>query len=951
MLSDTQQCSPFATSGLVTIAGSLLLSAGALAQESPASGPGEQALLEVIVTGSRIKRAETEGPAPVTTMTREQLDREGFTTVYEALFSLTQSTGADIAGQVLAGSGSPTANASTVDLRGLGPGRTLVLFNGRRASDYPLPFNGVSNLVNLNAIPVAALERIEVLSSGASAIYGSDAVAGVINFVMRDHFDGVEIGVRGGRLYDGGGDSARVQLVGGLNGEALRGVYAFEYLHRDPIFALDNRHYDSLRDDRSGNGPTANLISRATTIDLATFAMANVGATAAICRQFGPEADVYPGSTPGIGNQFSPAEPLCGGTNGLAQRTTRNETDAFSGFFNSSYDLTDSLQAFGTLSLWQSASGNTPQLPVWAGPGREGAVLDIGPNAGPAGALLLPGRFLQLSETTREPKQEFDERAWDVALGLRGKLGSGTWDWELAYHHSAYEVERDNRQLLEQETADFFLGPELGTLPFLGAQLSIRSVPDYSRLLAPLTPAQYRSISALNHTEADSSNDQVSTVVTGDLFTLPAGAVKVAGVLEWGTQEYNIDLDPREVNGAFAGINTSFPGGGSRDRYAAGVELAIPVLDQVRFTLAGRYDRYDDITDVDDAFTYNAGLEYRPLKSLLLRGSYATSFRAPDMHFVFAGPSSTFSSPVDVLRCRRDFGATDINQCAVNPSVTGTLAATERQGNAALEEETGKSWTLGLAWNVTETLDLSVDYFDIELNDLVNDLTVDFITQTEADCVLGQTIAGRAVDSNSSLCQFITGLVTRNVPNPSVGLADTIAQINTLPINRAFERVSGVDASLNYALNLNRLGEFSFRLGWSHVLKQERQEFAGDPVESYRDDERNRDLRSKVRGSLTWEKSGYAQTLYVDRQGSRPTYAANFTADPTEFRTRPYVVYNYTASYTSVDDRWRLGLIVNNLLDADPKIDGTFAGYPFFFSQNVNPYGREIFLESSYKFR
>lgn len=442
MLGDTLHRSRIATSGLITVAGSLLLSANASAQQSSTADLREDTMLEVIVVGSRIKRTESEGPAPVTTITREQMDREGFTTVYEALYSLTQSTGSDVAGQVLAGSGSPTANASTVDLRGLGPGRTLVLFNGRRAADYPLPFNGVSNLVNLNAIPVAALERIEVLSSGASAIYGSDAVAGVINFVMRDHFDGIEISARGGQLYDGGGDSERVQLTGGWNGESFRGVYALEYLNRDPVFALDNRHYDSLRDDRTGNGFTANLVSRLTTVDLATFAFANLAATAAGCQRFGSSADVYSGQTSGIGNALSPAGPVCGSVDGLAQRTTRNETEAVSAFFNSSYDLTDSVQAFGTLSVWQSASGNTPQLPVWGGPNGVGAVLDVGPNAGGGALLLVPGRFFQLSETGREPKQEFDERASDAVLGLRGRFGSSTWDWELAYHRSAYKVDR-----------------------------------------------------------------------------------------------------------------------------------------------------------------------------------------------------------------------------------------------------------------------------------------------------------------------------------------------------------------------------------------------------------------------------------------------------------------------------------------------------------------------------
>lgn len=921
---------------MIAATGALLLSGTAIGEQAATIDATPEPLLEVVVTGSRIKRAELEGPAPVTTITREQMQREGFTTAYEALYSLTQSTGGGLQGQFFPNGF--TSNATTVDLRGLGPGRTLVLFNGRRAADYPLPFNGQSNIVNLSAIPTAAIERIEILSSGASAIYGSDAVAGVINFIMRDHFDGLEISARSGRLYDGGGASHRLQLTGGINKEAFTGVYALEYFKRDPVFAVDNRRYDSLRDDRSGLAPVASAISGLVSYSQLRF----IAATESDCNQFGSDGHVYDGVADGL--SFLPG-PVCGGQTGPAQHTTRNETENISGFFNGRYDFGNGMEAFGTLSLWQSDSGNTPQLPVWTLPGA-GLIVDVGPNAPGGFDLLAPLRFLQLSETTREPLQQFDEFAWDAVLGMRGNLGGG-FNWELALHHSDYTVKRDNRLLLEQATNDFFLGPQLGTLPFSGFDLPIFAVPDYGRLIRPLTPAQFRSISAPNHTEADSSNDQVTAVVTGKLLDLPAGALEFAGVLEWGTQKYHIDLDPREVAGEFLGLSGSLPGGGSRDRYAAGVELAVPVVDKVRLTLAGRYDKYQDITDVDDALTYNLGLEYRPFKPLLLRASYATSFRAPDMHFVFAGPSTITLAPIDEMRCRRDQGVTDLSQCTLQPFGVPTT----RQGNAGLEEETGKSWSAGLAWSVTDSLDLSLDYFDIQLKNLVNDLSLDYILKTEADCALGQTIGGQPVDSGSALCQFISGLVQRAQPIPGLS-TDAIVGLNTLPINRALQSVNGIDTTLNYRLDAARFGRFSFRFAWSHILRGERQEFAADPVESYRDNPENRDLRSKVRASVTWEKSGFSQTLYLDRQGSRPTYAANYSSLPTSnTRTKAYSIYNYTASYTSSTDAWGVSLIVNNLFDADPKIDPSYAGWPFFFGQNVNPYGREVFLEARYRFK
>src|SRR5262249_39113465 len=147
----------------------------------------------------------------------------------------------------------------------LGPGRVLVLFNGHRAADYPLPFNGQSNIVNLSAIPTAALERIEVLASGASAIYGSDAISGVVNFVMKDHFDGIQADARFGGTTEGGGTSRRGQLTGGFDHDAFKAVYAFEYFNRDPIWMLDRHRFNSNADHPPGfttqNNPIAGVIA------------------------------------------------------------------------------------------------------------------------------------------------------------------------------------------------------------------------------------------------------------------------------------------------------------------------------------------------------------------------------------------------------------------------------------------------------------------------------------------------------------------------------------------------------------------------------------------------------------------------------------------------------------------------------------------------------------------
>src|SRR6056297_3825764 len=216
----------------------------AFAQSEEEEDEDSADLERVVVTGSRISRTAIEGPSPVTVIDREQIDREGFTTVSQALKSLNQVTGL---AQNEAQAGTFTQNANSIDLRNLGPGRVLILVDGRRLSDYPLPFNGQSNIVNISAIPLAAVDRIEFLAQGASAIYGSDAVAGVVNIILRDDLaNSIDLNVRYGDFTDGGGESVRFQGVGGFLGDNWNITYAFEYF--DPIFAFQRDFMDSVQD-------------------------------------------------------------------------------------------------------------------------------------------------------------------------------------------------------------------------------------------------------------------------------------------------------------------------------------------------------------------------------------------------------------------------------------------------------------------------------------------------------------------------------------------------------------------------------------------------------------------------------------------------------------------------------------------------------------------------------
>ncbi|HVK50737.1 MAG TPA: TonB-dependent receptor plug domain-containing protein, partial [Pseudoxanthomonas sp.] len=224
-----------------------LVPLSAAAQESTPSTTSKstQQLDTVTVTGSRIKRAEVEGPAPVNILTADQIKKEGFVTVYDVLTTLTEATGTVEADSTW---GSHTPNASGLNLRGMGPNRTLLLVNGRRVADYPLPYEGQTNFSNYSNIPAAAVERVEILTGGASAIYGSDAIAGVVNVILKTNYDGDEFRIRGGSSTEGGRDTWDLSWAGGKTGQNWSVTYALQYNKRDPIFGRDRPAMDDASD-------------------------------------------------------------------------------------------------------------------------------------------------------------------------------------------------------------------------------------------------------------------------------------------------------------------------------------------------------------------------------------------------------------------------------------------------------------------------------------------------------------------------------------------------------------------------------------------------------------------------------------------------------------------------------------------------------------------------------
>lgn len=897
----------------------------------------DEELEPVVVTGSHIPTIQREGPSPVTRITSEDFDARGFTTVDEALNSLTQITGV---AQNETMAGTFTQNANSLALRDLGPGHTLVLVDGHRMAEYPMPYNSESNFVNLSAIPAAAIDYIELLSSGASAIYGSDAVAGVVNIVLKKKLDDpFSLNLRYGDTSQGGGQSGRAQMVTGFDFGRLSTLFAAEVFVRKPVYAYQRSFQDSTLDNPD---PAGRIAGRAVLWhDWYYDAYVDPGPTA---------CDAFPNLTyearPNRG--YDPDEPgyFCGDYQSVSQYTLQNARSRGSLFSRFTYSL-DASEIYATVNLlgtsdrydpdytWFNSDFALPEFGYWD--------VSTDPN-GDGGVFSTMQRFFQPYEAGGYKGRQYrdHERVIDVTAGIRGDVSSD-WRYDLTLANSRYNFRESAPSLLTQPMVNYFMGPQLKDTngnPLYDPYFDYYPVynPDWNRVYEPVSRETYDSFLGIQKTRAFSQSRTATLVVNGPLFALPSGMLETAVVVEAAKQEYDITLDERLLAGEFFGL-TGTGGGGKRNRYAAGLEFRVPVLDPLTLSLAARYDRYDDITEVKGALTYNVGLEYRPIRQLLVRGRYATSFRAPDMHYVFADPSGYFTFADDEYLCRRDEPGVPIASCTnAEVSIEGG-----RQGNPFLKEETSDSYTFGFVVQPLRNLVVSADYYYIRLEDAVQDDSIDMLLETEADCRLGMTAGGDPVDIGSLQCQSALARVQRHADD-GTALAEQLEKVTTGPINASLTRTSGIDASVSYGLSAGSIGTFDFTANFSHVLTYKFQEFAGDPVENYLKDLQYFGWHDRMSGSVTWRLGQFSTTAFVQRFGSTPNWAETG-------RLGSWTTTNLSARYSGLmGGETYVGLAISNLLNRKPPRDPTFDSYPYYSDFNYDPIGREIFLEVGTRF-
>lgn len=890
------------------------LAAGAIALLCGAAGPiSAQAQTQepaaattppaVVITGSRIPRAGTEGPSAVTVITGDDITKQGYRNVFDALTNQTQNSGF-VQGADYGNTFTPSANA--ISLRGLGPNHTLVLLNGRRMADFPIAYEGTVNFTNLANIPSSVVERIEILSGGASAVYGSDAVAGVVNIILKKQADGYDINLKAGGTSRGGAGDQRLQFTGGKSFDKLNTLFSVELLERDPLWSAD-RDFMASKD---GVAPTSVLGRK----NVSTGKYVDLGDT---CSSLG---DLFGGSTV---KYTAKAGSYCASPKvGPTYWTTQTKNSSQNVFGSANYELSPTTTLFAEALFGQNRSTQNTRGPSWT----SRSLTDSYFWNQNTSAYEAWSRYISPEEIggVERYNRYWDDQASSLSFGARGLIPGTSWNYEAGYTASLYKSQ-DHRPRALANIDSFFLGQQLG-VDKNGVAIY---APDPARLTRRLTPQEFDTITDNSVSNDKSWTNTLSLTANGDAFTLPAGPVKVAAVAELGKQGFSNAPDGRINQGYFNAVTGADVTAGTRERYAVGVETNIPVIQSINATLAGRYDRYSFAGRNDGKFTYNGGVEWRPVSQLLVRGNYATSFRAPDMNYIYkARGTGYYSSTTDYYRCAK--AGQPVADCDFANYSPG--ADYVQTGSKDLRSERGRSRGFGVVWSPSADFDVTLDYWNIKIGDLVTNLSADTLLRDEAAC----RIKG---DLTSPTCADTIARIVR-YPDNALNKPGEIKQILVNPINAATTNVDGIDVSAKYVLRTAAYGNVITKANYSKTLNKHSRQFAGDTLNDDLTDLTNYDWRDKLNASVTWNVAQWSSTLFLQRYGKTPNAAGDAYLTPTTL-VNASVVYR-------LNERTTLSVAVNNLFNK-VKTDAS-AGWPYYPVGNYSPTGRQGWVELNYHF-
>lgn len=895
--------------------------ADASTTETPKADSGKKArdLDAVKVTGSLIPRAQIEGPSPITSVKVSDMEKQGFTSIFDALRALPQANGSVQDSQ---GTGFYTPGAKTISLFGLDPSYTLTLLNGRPMANYPLAYNGSTSITDIANIPMGMVERVDILTGGQSSVYGSSAVAGVVNIILKDHVEGTHFKYRAGGYSDGGGANQRFEFSSGTEIGGWNLSYGLQYEKQKPIYAFDRSYIDSYADS-----PTADPVAPSRTFlrqDLTAGNTHYIDPGAATCA---PLNYMFGGTTDYSYRDTSTGGFYCGTLYNAGTASLTNKSENVNGSLFVRKDLGAHAEFYTDILLSYSTPTYTGGSPFWNQSFYNQTT----------GTYELWQRVYSPEEVgLKSQDQKVFTRSYNIATGLRGSFGDSDFNYDVYLNRSAQSAIRKSTDFLKNDGIDaYYLGPQLGEVN--GYPIY---APNENLLYQPLTTTDYQKFTAINRAKSSSWNQSATALITNtSLFDLPAGPLGFAAIVQGQRESFNNRSSAAYAQDLFRGNGGATVAQGQRDLYAGGLEFQVPVTSNFSVNLSGRYDKYSlQGGGGNGKFTWKSGLEFRPVENLLLRGSYATAFRSPDMYYLYSSESSGFIGATDVYQCRQQgYTSDNYDDCPQGESSVRSVS----RGNRDLRDITAKTFTYGLVWSTLgNALTMSVDYNSIELKDEVSWLGVGDILTLEANCRLGTSENGEsAYDINSPTCQDVLAQVSRKGASDPVN-PNGIDEVQTYPINLARQRQTGVQTNVEYKWDGGTWGNFAIQLGHYRAIDHTLQQKIGDPTYDLLCCANSNELHDRTSATITWNRDKFGATVYGIRN------APTWNSIGTERNIGPLTTFNGSMSYR-FSEQWGLMFSVNNLTNRRPPVDSTNGNWPFYDQGIYNAFGRSAQLEVS----
>jgi len=858
---------------LLSVAGFSLFASTVFAQNTAATGQEnkeEAVKLEAFsVTGSRIKRIDSETPQPVVQITADDFKASGFSTLGDAVRALPQVTGASL---VTTDAGTSfTPGVSSFNLRGLGNNNTLVLINGRRAAPFASAgFNGFQTVFDFNSIPATAVESIEILKDGASAIYGSDAVAGVLNIRLRKNYTGLTTEFSFGNTFGTDSNEKSFFAIFGAQSGKASVISTFDYQRRASIYARDLAYADESNgtpyggiDQRSSQPPIGGVRGL---VGLPQFA--NGRATFAT-----------PQANPTLANAVN-VTPLY---NFQETAGFTPDTESYGFYTRATYQLKENLEGFIEASFRRS------EVLIDAAPTNYFTGVEQGDGPGGIGIFPASNPFNPFGQNITDLRWRLNELGNRVqesiadtprlVLGLNGKLPFRDWSWETGLVYSKNSV----TTLAHNQTSDRLVQNGLNGI-------SLNGVTHFLNPFGPNDPVLLNYLKITNPNQDEFEVRSADFGASGGLFDLAAGSVQLAVGAELRTERFsNIGTQLNRDGQIVAGSQGSDAFGDRRLHSFYG-ELSIPVFKNDR---AGSLEvqvavRHEDYSDFGQTTKPKFAMVYRPIAELLLRASCGESFLAPNLAYLYTSQSVSVTAgslfdplrPLDPPTQIRQFGGGNPN---LLPEETDVI-----YGGLVVQPFVRRKGSL------FRDLSFGVDYIKFDQTNLINRLS--------ATQILGNLTA-------------FGHLVVRNAPTPGQTVG-TINNVQTTWQNLSTALVENYDFNARWVLPRNEWGQFRLDLNATYVSSSEFTSSTGVYVDA------DGDYNSPLwRGSATmgWNRGDWTATLHATYIGK---YSALLTAIPTapdiaaQWVFNPQVVYRgFKGSAVTVG--------VRNALNKPPPLDAT----------------------------